>query len=434
LWASFAITALVITGFALLRGEPHYGDERDYLEIARNIASGEGYTYFGEHTAIRPPAWPLLLSAALVLGVPPAGLVVLSVASMVGAALLARGIARCIAGDVAGWVAGFGMLLYPLNVYTAATLYPQALATMLFLLPIYLVVRFADRFTWWMAMTVGLSLAVLMLAVPTMVLTAALVFTWAAWRFRAQLLRFLSIATLAALVPMGAWWAHNLAEFDAFIPLSTATGFNLLMGNSENASVTTGAGTDIGRYVAASDAAGLDEVERDKFFTHQAAKWVTEHPGEAAILYGQKVIYYFAPYNATVTVGQASSIEELLSVASYVPLLLAAAGRIALRRRLPFRSPEALLWVLFLGNALFMAITFTRVRFRQPLDAVLVIEASVLVAIVFAMIADRRGGSSRCDVSATPDGRSGPAAGTFASPRRNRKGPTRPTDGPSASA
>jgi hypothetical protein len=48
---------------------------------------------------------------------------------------------------------------------------------------------------------------------------------------------------------------------------------------------------------------------------------------------------------------------------------------------------EKLFLSIFVANAFFMAIFFTRTRFRQPLDNILVIESAVSIAIVAMMVA-----------------------------------------------
>lgn len=384
---AFAGFAIGIVTIALTGGELRYSDEREYLEIAGSLAAGEGFRLDGQPTAFRPPTWPGLLAVAMSLGLPPVALPAISAACLVGAALLARGVAKNIAGEPAGWMAAFGVLLYPLNVYTATTLYPQALAMLLLLFPLYLLsTRFETRTPphWVLAVT-GLSCALLVLAVPTMAMTASAIIAATLWRWRSHWLRVVVVAGIAAILPVTAWTARNYSEFDELVPVSTATGVNLLLGNSENSTVSSGAGADIERYTDEAAARQLTETARNDYFTAKALAWVKDHPLETASLYGAKFLNYFSPYNAPHTAEAGTRQAAFLAWVTYAPLLAIALARLLGARVLgPLRSPEQLMWVLFAGNALFMAVTFTRTRFRQPLDALLVIEAAVVIGLLIS--------------------------------------------------
>lgn len=392
LWGAFGLLAAGLLLAAYLSGGDFaYSDERDYLEIASNIAEGRGFSQNGRATAFRPPAWPLLLAGAIALGASTTVLALIPVLLLVASALLARLIAARIAGEVAGWVAAFGMMLYPLNAYTALTLYPQILATALTLLMLWLVISADGRSSGGRAALLGVSAATLILAVPTMALVAAVIGLWALWGFRRQWLKFALVGGVACVLPVAAWTARNQAELGSPIPVSTATGINLLLGNSENTGPDTGVGVDIRRYVEPADAQKLDEVGRNDLHTAQARAWVQENPADAAVLYVRKVLNYFAPYNVPQTADGGSATAALVSYFTFVPLVVLALLRLLVaRRRFPLRSPEAVMWTLFLSNAAFMAITFTRARFRQPLDSMLIIEAAVLVAVFVAAPAARR--------------------------------------------
>jgi hypothetical protein len=387
LWFVFGLASAAIAVYAVNGGGGlEYSDELEYLTIADNVVAGHGYAYTDGATAYRPPTWPLLLASLRLAEVPVDALVLLPVSLLVLSAVMARSIAGRVAGPVAGWLCAFGVLLYPLNVYTSTTLYPQALATALLLGLVLLGLGDEDSLRGWRAGAFGLLAVLLVYAVPTMVLTSAAVFIWVTWRSRRRLLGFLIPAVLVALLPVAVWTARNALVFDAFVPVSTATGVNLVLGNSEETTAESGVRADISRHYAAAGERGLDEVEFDAYLADEARRWVAEHPGEAGRLFLAKTLHYFVPYNEPATAGRGTDLAKVVSYTTFLLLLALAASRLLLLQRLPLRPPERLIWLLFLANAPFMAVAFTRARFRQPLDTLLIVEAAIGLALLLALV------------------------------------------------
>ncbi|GAA4741959.1 hypothetical protein GCM10023328_23940 [Modestobacter marinus] len=245
----------------------------------------------------------------------------------------------------------------------------------------------------WHGAGVGLLAVVVLYSVPTLAFAALVAVLWALWRFRHQAVRFVVPAVLAGLLPVALWTARNAVAFDAFVPVSTATGVNLLLGNSAEATPTSGVTADIDSHRATADRAAMTESEESSFYTDAAFTWVGENPGEAAQLYLGKVVNYFAPYNEPASATGGGLMERLVSYLTFVPLVALALVRLALWRRFPPKPPELLLLTVFMTSAAFMALTFTRTRFRQPLDSTLIIEAAVCTALLAGMVLrDRRAG------------------------------------------
>ena len=63
----------------------------------------------------------------------------------------------------------------------------------------------------------------------------------------------------------------------------------------------------------------------------------------------------------------------MIAGVTYLPLLALFALRIALVRRFPISGLERLLAVLVVGNAFVLAVYTTRVRYRLPLDALMIV-------------------------------------------------------------
>jgi len=69
----------------------------------------------------------------------------------------------------------------------------------------------------------------------------------------------------------------------------------------------------------------------------------------------------------------------LLSAVSYYPLLLLALLRLLLYRRWPLRPTEKLIAITIVVNVLLLAVFFTRLRFRVPLDGLTIVLAASTV-------------------------------------------------------
>ncbi|KQR96253.1 hypothetical protein ASG12_18860 [Williamsia sp. Leaf354] len=387
-----AFLSLATIAYALKSGYPlRYIDEREYVEIARGLIDGNGYQLKGGPTAYKPPAWPLLLTPLLAVGAPERLLLLIPALLMIVAAVWAGKIASTVSQSRWGWVAAPLMLVYPLNLYIGTTLYPQAIATAC-LLGLWLACSHIDESRSMSAqqcMGAGLIAAVAVLSVPTMVFTVALVGVWIVWKTSpGRRLRTAAITGAAFVVPLAAWAIRNVITLGTFILLSTSSGGNLLYGNNSNATPDSGTAADISTYTSA--ARDMSPINEQNYYKSQALQWIRENPLDALQLYVGKVANYFNGYNAPASGQTAGTGALLLGWFTFIALVAAVVIRIMLRRYVAIAASEKLFLAIFLLNAPVMAVFFTRTRFRQPLDATLVVEAAIAVAALVVYLAQRR--------------------------------------------
>ncbi|RMB77379.1 hypothetical protein AYK61_13735 [Rhodococcus sp. SBT000017] len=385
---AFGIAALGLVVYAIYSGlgPLRYADEKQYLSIARSLADGGGFSIHGRPSAYRPPVWPLMLSAFVLVGIDGSILVVLSAVFMIAAAALAGWICSSITGSRLGYLASVIMLVYPLNVYTAATLYPQGLATLL-VLALWAVAIKADingrkPLSFRASAGIGLLMACLSLAVPTLVFTAFLAGVWMLWQQRGNRVKFATVTLLFFAIPVALWAARNEQQLGEPVLFSTTSGENLVIGN--NPSATGSSGVDIVYPPESIPPPELVEVERDAYFRDAALTWIENNPAEAAQLYISKTLNYFAPYNKPTTEGRGSALQMVVAIVAFGAVVVGLVARILLRHNLKMLPSEWAFLVVFALNAPFMAIFFTRTRFRQPLDSILIVEAVVAVVILVA--------------------------------------------------
>ena len=374
----FALAALA----AVKSGDQlRYLDERDYELRAKSLISGQGYVNAeGRPTAYRPPGYPLLLAAVYEVWPRPLAAKLLNALMLAGIGWLLGEIVSVVTpqGKV---FAPLLILLYPVFVYTATTLYPQVFGTLLFAGCVFCLVRFPDSVL--SAAVCGLIFGVLILAVPSflLILPVLAVFLLVSKRhdpWRAS--QSAAALVFCAAIVVNPWTIRNAITFKTFIPVSTNSGVTFLLGNCENAGVNTGPNVDISRYEV--ETKGMDEVQTDIHHKRAAMAWITGHPVDAAKLYLLKVANYFNFRNKLSSDSDSSFATDAVMFLSYYALLGAAIARCFLWRRYPFSPIERLCYFLYFGNALLSAIFFTRIRFRLPFDALLMVCVAIFLGHV----------------------------------------------------
>lgn len=374
--AVLVVQLLIGIGYSLYLGETLvFWDETEYVAIAQSLVD-KGEFSFNSDRAFRPPLFPALLAVGVGLGLPVQALRIGNFLLLLGSTWLLAGVVSRAHGRAAGAVAALWTLGYPVLLYVAATLYPQMLGAFLLLALIRLVMDAGPRehARWALA---GVTFGLLVLTIPTFLPSLAVFVTWLLVRHRRAFAAPSLIVCLCAFAVVGSWTIRNWIVLDRFVPVATNSGINLLYGNSENTTAGAGVTTDISRYLA--DAQMLGEIERDHFYRDAALTWVRENPGRAFGLYLAKLAHFFAPVEDLATKGAGGGSRMLLLGCSYVLLLAGLVFRLASWRRIPLHASDYLLLALYLANAAVLALFFTRIRFRLPLDLLVIGVASAVV-------------------------------------------------------
>jgi 4-amino-4-deoxy-L-arabinose transferase-like glycosyltransferase len=370
--AAVGLSLLLAGGYSIMLGsELRYSDEHVYLELTQSLADGRSYAFGSDATAYRPPGYPfLLLPLHLISGGSVFALRMLGVLCLAAAVWFAYLLARRIS-PVAGALVAVVTAAYPLFVYTATALYPQIPALLLLLVMFEFGLRARDRWVW--AIGAGLAGGLLAITVPTFAPTLVLLAIFMGWRAR----KAIAVLLVAAAILPGLWVIRNAVVMGAFIPVSTNNGVNMLMGNNPSATGNSGTSVNLSAYEQRAKDQQLDEVGIDNFYRAEAMEWITSNPAQAAGLYVAKVANNFAYSDTLKTAGRGAS--DLLAALSYYPILALALLRVMISKRFPLRRVDKLcLWAIVL-NVLLLAVFFTRIRFRVPLDALTIVLAASAV-------------------------------------------------------
>ena len=368
--------ATCIVAYVMFGGELRFSDEIEYDTISETILSCGVFGYSCEMpTAYRPPGYVFFLSALKLIH---NNLIFVQAAQIIlwtASALLASEIANRLADKEAAAVAFILALGYPTFVFTATTLYPQTLLAFLLLTTLCLLFcRKREAFTFWRLVALGVAMAWLVLTNPLALIYLPF-FLAVAYFYQAVPLRQCVAILMAVIIPLAIWIYRNDNAIGARFAISTSTGINLLLGNSEHTEPNKGVNIDLSSYLDASS--NMTEAERDTYLRDQAFNWIASNPGRAAKLYTHKFLNYFNYTNQFATTDQQSTLRDMVLFITYYGLLGLLVLRLVFAGRRQLIREEWIFWAIYIGAGLAYSIFFNRIRFRMPFDYLLVIVVSL---------------------------------------------------------
>jgi len=394
-WAAVAVGLAARLAFSLgyWVDKPLTHDEREYLLLAQNVASGRGFAYLlpdgspapGEHFG-RAPAYPLFLAGIMRLG----GMVPVSNAaaepdasllrairvaqSCLGAALvwLVAWLAYRAAGPAAATAAGVLAAVYPPLVWTPAYVFSETLFSVLALGCAALLTLDSRRAG--LAAGAGALAGLAVLTRPVMLFFLPLALLWLCWTGR---WRSAGVFTIACALLVAPWTARNVREYGRFVLVASEGGITFWTGNHPLA-VGEGdmaANPDIKRANVALRAAhpGLTPEQLEGVYYREAAAFIREQPAAWARLMLRKVFYTVVPLGPSYRLH--SPLYFGASVLSYLSVLpFAVLGLANLRRRGTLPVP---LLLMALASILAGVVFFPQERFRIPIvDPTLLVSAA----------------------------------------------------------
>lgn len=372
------LTIVIAVLYALrLNGNFTYSDEADYYSIASSLLHHHEFSRDGIHpTAFRPPGYPAALVPVLAIHDSVRFAKAFNLLWWIGAAFLTAHVAGVLYGSVAESLALLLVLLYPVSLYTAGTLYPQALTTFLFLVSIAVHFRPAGHSSWLEALFQGLLFSFLILCVPLYGANLVVFAAFQTVREKKGVLKALVTCAVVAAA-LGLWGLRNYRVFGQFL-FASNSGINLLLGNSPLTRPNSGTNVDVA--VMAPEAANLPEIQRDAVLKQHAIDWMKDHPRESAWLFTEKLANWFNYRNELATAAESTHLRDAVMALTYYPLL-ALALLLPLRKR-SMSELESYLFLSYGSAAIAYAFFFTRIRFRIPFDFLLVILASGSLAML----------------------------------------------------
>lgn len=412
---SFRIALLGLVALALIVrvvGAERYSDitpqtdALDYDRHAVSIAGGNGYPEAARRsggpgpTAFRPPLYPVVLSGAYVLSGTEDeakrwmfGHIQQAFIGALVVALIAL-IARRLWNDAVALVAAGLAALYPPLILAGSALQAEALFIALTLGAVASVLKFreTEQHRWLVAASALAALATLTRTNGIVVIAMAVLGVWVLKpRFSIRALRGpVLVIAVAALVIMP-WTIRNAVELDAFVPVSTQTGF-ALAGQFNNTAAENDARWlppfAVPEYEALFN--GPDpirgEVALGEELSSRAKEYAMDHPGhivEAGFWNTLRLFNLDDPIaveqKAAFDLGQPQELAKLSVYAFWVLAVFSIAALFfASARRMPLFM--VLIPVLFFVTVMFVS---GLTRYRTPADPFLILVVSAAVVEVF---------------------------------------------------
>ncbi|MFH1420298.1 MAG: glycosyltransferase family 39 protein [Planctomycetota bacterium] len=370
-----------------------FPDSHRYVQVALNIAAGEGPIESEEIKSGTDPLYPLLLSTGLLLGLDDSaslmcfGRIVNSLFGLACVFLLAL-LGRRLVGERAAIIAAAILAVDPILLFFNTLVLTETCYTFLLLAAVLCIVRVAgsDRpFAWAASAGVCMGLGTLMRSSSLFMPLALLPLVWCLLprgrRGRAWATLLFLLASFAPLAPTV---ARNYRLLGAFVPVRTGSGASLMEALGPWADGSPG--MDRIEYPAFPH--GANEHERDRLCRRAAIEWARAHPGDVLRLALAKLK---RTWSVTINADAYSTTSyKLVAWGTIAPeFLLAIAGLCLMRRR---RGVLALLLVPAIYFTLLHMVFVGSVRYRVPAMPLLFVPAGVAAERLCRRVGDGKDG------------------------------------------
>jgi 4-amino-4-deoxy-L-arabinose transferase-like glycosyltransferase len=397
---------------ALLQGDtvtimPGVYDQVSYDTLARQVVAGHGFTFpsdwwpftrAGEPTAHWSFLYTLYLAGVYtIFGPHPlVARLLQSVFAGVVLPLILFRLARRVFSVPVGLLAAALSAAYAYFVYYAGALMTETFYILAILWALDLAIEIGNgrsKDTWrWILLglalaTAGLLRQVFLLFVPALVV-------WLFWRARLNskqfgvalptayaTLRGLMFTALVVVVLFAPWTVRNYTAFGRFVPLNTNSGYAFFWGNNPvyGTNFVPILPTAVYQSLIPVELRKLDEAALDSALLGRGIGFVLDDPGRYVLLSVSRIKDYFQFWPSTES-NPISNVARLLSFGLYLPFMLyGLLGAVLKRGHVgPDQWSPVLLLISFVAlYSLVHLLTWALIRYRLPVDAVLMPFAAV---------------------------------------------------------
>ena len=401
-WVLLVVALGLRVAMVVIQGGQLSIDRDAYLEIARHVVAGEGFS-LGEPphpTAYRPPLYPLVIAALLACGGTTCALGALQVILGTATVLLAGRVACRFGGNPARLAAGALVAVDPLLLQYTAQPMTETLAA--FLAAAWLA-AVADRkdgassLRWQLVSGVLLGLGVLCRPIFLVVagLFALLQFVrrepGITWKSRCEPVAILVMAAGVTLLP---WIVRNAWVMGKPIATTTHGGYTLFLANNpvmydeviRGAWGTTWDDASLRNWQAELDrkTEGMSEIQRDRWMSARAWEAIRSQPQMFLYACGWRILRLWdvAPRGAQIS-GTLRFVTPLIAVFYIAVYAVFLVGCLTSLRDQPNLWRPVL--ALFLGFTLLHTLYWTDARMRAPLMPAVAVVAALGFVVAFGI-------------------------------------------------
>ena len=398
-----------------LSGLPGIADQLSYHALAQSLVEGRGFTFgtqWWPMTAAGAPTahWSFLYSAFLagvywLFGPNPVA-ARLAQALVVGMLqpILAYLIGRRMFGEATGLAAAALIAVYAYFVYYSASLMTEPFYITAVLAGLYFAIRLADgikapdgssthQLRWAVALGAVLGAAVLLRQVFLLLIPILLIWIWlSGGRKHAALVTLPALIVGMLILP---FTLFNYSRFDRFVLLNTNAGFAFFWANHPiyGTQFQPILPEEMGKYqdLIPEDLRGLDEAAMDQELLRRGLGFVVEDPVRYVQLSLSRIPVYFMFWPSEQS-SLISNVGRTLSFGLFLPFMLYGLVRAWIERgKAAFLQPIGLLMLFIVFYSAIHLLSWALIRYRLPVDAVLMVFAGYAFVDLVQRVGARRG-------------------------------------------
>jgi hypothetical protein len=261
----------------------------------------------------------------------------------------------------------------------------------------------------WIWLELGLAIGVTVLLRQVFLLFVPILFLWIWWNSQdsatrssslSQLLnwpalRGLIVTTMVVVMLILPWTIRNYFAFDAFVPLNTNAGFAFFWGNHPiHGTNFTPILSESYRDLIPAELLSLNEGQLDQALLRKALNIIAADPQRFLLLSVSRVAEYFKFWPSSES-GIVSNLSRVASFALFLPFMLYGLWRsMHLVRKPAYAGQQADLVLLYLFMLIYTAVhlaSWTLIRYRLPVDAILILFAALGANDIVNRVVMRRG-------------------------------------------
>jgi hypothetical protein len=401
---------------------PGIYDQISYDGLARRVVEGHGFSFAEGHWPATPAGEPTahwsylytLYLAAVYALFGPQPIVARLIQAVVAGVLhswLAWRIGRRIFGPTTGLIAAGLSAVYIYFFYYAGGVLTETFYIIGILWTFDVALRLTARarpadpnesspaLNWWLWLELGLSIGLTVLLRQVFLFFGPFLFLWLWWnlpqsgpaaaggsslrqRFHGSTLKGLIATTLVIVVLIVPWTIRNYQAFGTFVPLNTNAGFAFFWGNhpihgTSFIPLLPTAGPSYGDLIP-PELRSLNEAELDRALLKKGIGFIIEDPRRFVLLSLSRTVEYFRFWPSPES-GTVSNISRVGSFGILLPFILYGLWLSTYEVRRPaYQGQPVEIILLYLFIIVYTAIhllTWTLIRYRLPVDAVLIIFA-----------------------------------------------------------
>jgi hypothetical protein len=234
---------------------------------------------------------------------------------------------------------------------------------------------------YWMAILLGLTLGAAVLLRQLFIVLIPFFFIWIWWASGRKNVTSLVISGVIIILLILPITIFNYARFDRFVLLNTNAGYALFWSNhpiygTKFVPILT---QDMGSYqeLIPPELLSLDEAALDQALLSRGLGFIVQDPARFILLSISRIPHYFMFWPSSSS-GLISNIARVSSFGIMLPFMLYGLYRSYVNREKPLVvQPLFLLYMFMIVYTGIHILTWTLIRYRLPVDAVLVIFAGL---------------------------------------------------------